>query len=99
MQTLAEQFGGQVSSSKNKEFGHAQILLEKPSLLFDGFSSGSSIDVWMSHGDHVSTLPDEFNLIASTTSAPIAAMEHAKNLFMHCSSILRSPTPNRAILY
>ena len=66
MQTLAEQFGGQVSSSKNKEFGHAQILLEKPSLLFDGFSSGSSIDVWMSHGDHVSTLPDEFNLIAST---------------------------------
>jgi GMP synthase-like glutamine amidotransferase len=29
MQTLAEQFGGQVSSSKNKEFGHAQILLEK----------------------------------------------------------------------
>ena len=99
MQTLAEQFGGQVSSSKNKEFGHAQILLEKPSLLFDGFSSGSSIDVWMSHGDHVSTLPDEFNLIASTTSAPIAAMEHAKNLFMHCSSILRSLIPNRAILY
>jgi GMP synthase (glutamine-hydrolysing) len=78
MQTLAEQFGGQVSSSKNKEFGHAQILLEKASLLFDGFSSGSSVDVWMSHGDHVSTLPDEFNLIASTKSAPIAVMEHAK---------------------
>ena len=76
MQTLAEQFGGQVSSSKNKEFGHAQILLENQSLLFDGFSSGSSIDVWMSHGDHVSTLPDGFNLIASTASAPIAAMEH-----------------------
>ena len=78
MQTLAEQFGGQVSSSKNKEFGHAQIFLEKPSLLFDGFSSGSSVDVWMSHGDHVSTLPDEFNLIASTKSAPIAAMEHTQ---------------------
>ena len=76
MQTLAEQFGGQVSSSKNKEFGHAQILLEKPSLLFDGFSSGSSIDVWMSHGDHVTTIPNEFNLTASTKSAPIAAMEH-----------------------
>ena len=78
MQTLAEQFGGQVSSSKNKEFGHAQILLEKSSLLFDGFSSGSSIDVWMSHGDHVSTLPGQFNLIASTASAPIAAMEHVQ---------------------
>ena len=74
MQTLAEQFGGQVSSSKNKEFGHAEILFEKTSLLFDGFSSWSTVDVWISHGDHVSTLPDEFNLIASTTSAPIVAM-------------------------
>ena len=78
MQTLAEQFGGQVSLSKNKEFGHAQILLEKSSILFDGFSAGSSIDVWMSHGDHVSALSDQFNLIASTASAPIAAMEHVQ---------------------
>ena len=78
MQTLAEQFGGQVSSSTTKEFGRAQITLEKTSALFDGFGSGSLIDVWMSHGDHVSTLPDEFNLIASTSSAPIAAMEHIK---------------------
>ncbi len=76
MQTLAEQFGGQVSSSTTKEFGHAQITLEQTSLLFDGFGSGTLIDVWMSHGDHVSTLPDEFNLIASTSSAPVAAMEH-----------------------
>jgi GMP synthase (glutamine-hydrolysing) len=82
MQTLAEQFGGQVASSKNKEFGHAQILLEKSSLLFDGFSPGSPIDVWMSHGDHVSTLPDEFNLIASTKSAPIAGMEHVSKTYL-----------------
>ncbi len=78
MQTLAEQFGGQVSSSKNKEFGYSQILIEKSSLLFDGFSPGSFVDVWMSHGDNVSTLPDGFNLIASTPSAPIAAMEHTQ---------------------
>jgi len=32
----------------------------------------------MSHGDHVSSLPDQFNLIASTPSAPIAAMAHSK---------------------
>ncbi len=76
MQTLAEQFGGQVSSSKKKEFGHAEVILEETSLLFDGFSSGSSIDVWMSHGDHVSSLPDQFNILASTKSAPIAAMQH-----------------------
>jgi GMP synthase (glutamine-hydrolysing) len=78
MQTLAEQFGGQVASSKIKEFGHAQIAIENASSLFDGFDTGSNIDVWMSHGDHVSSLPDAFNLIASTESAPIAAMEHAE---------------------
>jgi GMP synthase (glutamine-hydrolysing) len=78
MQTLAEQFGGQVTSSKVKEFGHAEIVIEETSVLFEGFSSGSSIDVWMSHGDHVSTLPDKFKLVASTSSAPIAAMQHSK---------------------
>ena len=78
MQTLAEQFGGQVTPTKTKEFGHASILIEQPSVLFEGFHAGSSIDVWMSHGDHVSTLPDQFNLIASTSSAPIAAMQHSQ---------------------
>ena len=78
MQTLAEQFGGQVTPSKVKEFGHAAITIEQSSVLFDGFSPGLSIDVWMSHGDHVSTLPDQFNLIASTPSAPISAMEHSQ---------------------
>jgi GMP synthase (glutamine-hydrolysing) len=78
MQTLAEQFGGQVTSSKAKEFGHAEIVIEENSVLFEGFSSGSSIDVWMSHGDHVSTLPDKFKLVASTPSAPIAAMQHSE---------------------
>ena len=77
MQTLAEQFGGQVTSSKTKEFGHASIKIEQTSILFEGLNSGTSLDVWMSHGDHVSTLPDNFNLIASTPSAPITAMEHS----------------------
>ena len=78
MQTLAEQYGGQVTASKTKEFGHASITLEKASTLFHDFDAGSIIDVWMSHGDHVSTLPDQFNLIASTPSAPIAAMAHSE---------------------
>ena len=78
MQTLAEQFGGQVTASKTKEFGYASITLEKASILFSDFDTGSLIDVWMSHGDHVSTLPDQFHLIASTPSAPIAAMAHSE---------------------
>ncbi|MDA9676283.1 glutamine-hydrolyzing GMP synthase, partial [Pseudomonadota bacterium] len=78
MQTLAEQFGGHVTASKTKEFGHASISIETSSTLFDGFDTGSVIDVWMSHGDHISSLPDQFHLLASTPSAPIAAMAHTE---------------------
>ena len=76
MQTLAEQMGGQVTTSEKKEFGFSILDIEDNSKLFTG-SSSEAIDVWMSHGDKVETLPNDFKLIASTESAPIAAMEHS----------------------
>ena len=75
MQTLAEQNGGSVSTSSKKEFGYAELKIEQSSRIFSGIES-NNLDVWMSHGDHVSILPDDFILSASTESAPIAAMEH-----------------------
>ncbi len=74
MQTLAEQMGGQVISSDNKEFGHAEVLLKADSLLFKSLEQ--TLNVWMSHGDQVQDMPDNFSLVASTDSAPIAAMQH-----------------------
>jgi len=74
MQTLAEQMGGQVISSSHKEFGHAELTLKNESNLFEGLSNNEN--VWMSHGDQVQDLPDNFKLIASTKNAPIAAMQH-----------------------
>jgi GMP synthase (glutamine-hydrolysing) len=80
MQTLAEQMGGQVISSSQKEFGHAELNIQTESKIFDGI--GDKLNVWMSHGDQVQDLPDNFKLIASTTSAPIAAMQHEnKDIF------------------
>ena len=75
MQTLAEQNGGGVSTSSKKEFGYAELKIEHSSEIFNGIET-NNLDVWMSHGDHVSILPDDFILSASTKSAPIAAMEH-----------------------
>jgi GMP synthase (glutamine-hydrolysing) len=75
MQTLAEQSGGSVSTSSKKEFGYAKLKIEHSSMIFNDINS-KTLDVWMSHGDHVSILPDDFILSASTESAPIAAMEH-----------------------
>ena len=73
MQTLAEQKGGSVSTSSKKEFGYAELKIEHASKIFDGLET-KNLDVWMSHGDHVSILPDGFILSASTESAPLACL-------------------------
>ena len=77
MQTLAEQMGGNVISSDKKEFGHAELDIVADSALFNNLDK--KINVWMSHGDQVQDLPDDYELLALTNTAPIAAMHH-KNL-------------------
>ena len=74
MQTLAEQMGGHVISVDKKEFGHSELEIVSDSVLFQELDK--QINVWMSHGDQVQDLPDDFNLLASTPTAPIAAMQH-----------------------
>jgi GMP synthase (glutamine-hydrolysing) len=74
MQTLAEQMGGHVVSVDQKEFGHSELEIHNDSKLFHGIDK--KLNVWMSHGDQVQDLPDGFKLLASTKTAPIAAMQH-----------------------
>ncbi|MCG3170612.1 MAG: GMP synthase [glutamine-hydrolyzing] [Pseudomonadales bacterium] len=80
MQTMAAQLGGRVESSNRREFGYAQVRVTTHSRLLDGISDhmdadgNALLDVWMSHGDKVVTLPEGFELLAATDSAPIAAM-------------------------
>jgi GMP synthase (glutamine-hydrolysing) len=89
MQTMAEQFGGEVACSNVSEFGYAQIKLVPSSgsgLLHDirdhfDDQGNSLLDVWMSHGDKVVELPDDFELIASTDTCPIAGMAHVSKPF------------------
>ena len=88
MQTMAAQLGGQVSSSDVREFGYAQVKLEAESDLFKDIrdhvnhDGASLLDVWMSHGDKVTQIPEGFDLLASTESCPIAGMFCAeKNMY------------------
>ncbi len=80
MQTMAEQLGGKVSCSDLREFGYAGVNIKHGSGLLTGIEDhvaddGTlSLDVWMSHGDKVSAMPEGFVLMASTDSCPIAAM-------------------------
>ena len=75
MQTMAQQLGGLVESSNVREFGYAEVNIEQADSLFNGIEDRAGfIDVWMSHGDKVTRLPEGFNITASTPSCPIAAM-------------------------
>ncbi len=79
MQALAEKLGGEVEESNHREFGYAQVNVENDSELLDGLTdepTKNALDVWMSHGDRVTKLPNGFTVIASTDSAPIAAIEN-----------------------
>jgi GMP synthase (glutamine-hydrolysing) len=82
MQTMAAQLGGAVEGSDTSEFGYAQIRRTADGGLFaeladDTHEGGQQLlDVWMSHGDKVSKLPADFELIAETDSCPIAGMAH-----------------------
>ena len=87
MQTMAAQLGGGVASSTQREFGYAQVTVEGRSSLLSGIEDHTGpdnlplLDVWMSHGDKVTTLPPGFNCIASSKNSPLAGMAHEERRF------------------
>ena len=79
MQFMAHHLGGAVAAGDQREFGYAQVKTIDCELtrdIYDG--QPNTLDVWMSHGDKVSKLPDGFVVIGDTPSCPIAMMEHAE---------------------
>ena len=73
-QTMCEQLGGKVEGGHHREFGRAYVEVLKPSPLFDGvWDEGQKHQVWMSHGDRVTELPQGFEVIAASANAPLAA--------------------------
>ncbi len=77
MQTMAVQLGGATEAADQREFGHAQVSIVGQDRLFDGLKdhagSPPRLDVWMSHGDHVSHAPGGFTVTAKTDRIPVAA--------------------------
>lgn len=74
-QTMCAQLGGLVESSDHREFGRAYIDIKEKSELFAGvWEIGTRHQVWMSHGDRVASLPEGFDVIATSDGAPFAAI-------------------------
>jgi len=87
MQTMAQQLGGRVAPSSEREFGYAEVTVTGASRLLDDLADrrnaagGCVLDVWMSHGDRVDALPPGFTTSASTGTIPFAAMSDESRRF------------------
>jgi GMP synthase (glutamine-hydrolysing) len=87
MQAMAQQLGGRVTPSSEREFGYAEVTVTGASRLLDHLedrrdqAGRAQLDVWMSHGDRVDTLPAGFTATASTGAIPYAAMADERRRF------------------
>ena len=72
-QLTAKRFGGRVEKSNKREYGRAFLHIEKEEGLLSNLTPASQ--VWMSHGDSILELPENFELLATTDSIPVAAFK------------------------
>jgi GMP synthase (glutamine-hydrolysing) len=87
MQTMAQQLGGRVTPSREREFGYAEVTVTAASRLLEQLADrrnaagDAQLDVWMSHGDRVAALPPGFTANACTATIPYAAMSDERRRF------------------
>ena len=81
-QILSKELGGKVKKSVHREFGLAQIIKKKDSLLIKNFfDRKNKNNVWMSHADQVSKMPKGFKIVASSKNSKLAIIENSKYKF------------------
>ena len=74
-QVMCEQLGGKVEGGHHREFGRAFLEIEEENALFEGvWARGTRHQVWMSHGDRVTALPEGFRVVGTSSGAPFAAI-------------------------
>ncbi|UHD45898.1 glutamine-hydrolyzing GMP synthase [Aureimonas altamirensis] len=81
-QTMCAQLGGRIEGGLHREFGRAFVEVQKNSPLFEGvWAEGTRHQVWMSHGDRVTALPEGFEIVGVSPGAPFAAIADERRRF------------------
>jgi len=80
--TMCAQLGGAVEGGHSREFGRAEILIERLSPLLAGLGEpGAQEIVWMSHGDKITAIPQGFEVVASSDGSPYAVIANEAQRF------------------
>ena len=77
-QLIAYMEGGVVKPAEKREYGITYVSVAKPIGILEGLNSREK--VWMSHGDAVYALPEDYEVLASTENCPVAAFQHKNKL-------------------
>jgi GMP synthase (glutamine-hydrolysing) len=75
MQLMTDMLGGQVSPSPHREYGFAAVSVAPDAAPRLFRTLPADLRVWASHGDLVAAAPPGFSVVATSTNAPVAAME------------------------
>ncbi len=79
-QVMAQQLGGTVEKTGNREYGATRMRVEDAGVLLAGQPDEQT--VWMSHGDTVTRAPDGFRVLAGSDATPVAAFaDDARRLY------------------
>ncbi len=81
-QTMVKQLGGAVESGHSGEFGRAFVDIKAHNSLLDNvWDKGAREEVWMSHGDRVTALPEGFEIVGTSEGAPYAIIADESRRF------------------
>ena len=81
-QLMTCQLGGRVASAEKREFGKAELTIQKPEGIFSGLTAApAGHQVWMSHGDRIEEPAPGFVISATSAHSPAAALQHREKPF------------------
>jgi GMP synthase (glutamine-hydrolysing) len=75
-------FGGAAGRAERREYGPAELIIDSDKDLLRGFAKNDSVRVWMSHGDKMTSIPKDWQILAHSANSPIAAFaDPSRRLF------------------
>lgn len=73
-QLIAKAYGGEVQTSDTESYAQVKININNDENLFEGLAP--EMDVWSSHKDEVKTIPEEFDILASSSLCDVESFKH-----------------------
>ncbi len=77
LQLIAHLLGGKVERAEAREYGAAKVIVDRPEGILHRFPKGESVEVWMSHGDRIASMPAGFESLGTSANTPFCVVANA----------------------